>query len=95
MDWTDEAALAEEAVTGRKWKDCPVCGKVRLPIDKTTPCQDCGGEAANCRTCGTGSRWWYKGVCSVCHGDPVVAGSGIPDWKEQQRRLAIQMFGHD
>ena len=85
---------AEWLITGRSWKDCPLCGKVRIPFDQAA-CQGCGGPVTNCRTCGQGSRWWSKfsGRCSTCDGDPHVAGSGRSDWKDWQGAQFVNMFG--
>lgn len=47
----------------------------------------------NCATCGTGSRWWVGGKCSICQGDPNVEGSGRPDWMDFYRAKFIARFG--
>lgn len=58
-------AEAERAITGRGWKDCPVCKAVRIELDKDK-CQGCGGKLTNCVKCGEGRSWWYSGECLKC-----------------------------
>lgn len=59
-------------------------------------------KLVNCRTCRTGKHWWVKKpeglhppgyICSTCHGDPYVAGSGRADWRDFDRAGFVQMFG--
>jgi hypothetical protein len=60
--------------------------------------QNIAKERVNCITCGTGKSWWivrYNGTfwCHVCGGDPLVAGSGNPNWRAEKRRKMVQQFG--
>ena len=55
--------------------------------------RDRSGRAllSNCRTCGTGSRWWLGYSCPNCGGDVRIAGSGSSEYRERvRRRMAEQ-----
>ena len=87
----------ETAITGRRWKDCERCGRVRIEINSKPPyCSDCGGEIVNCLTCGTGKHWWYRQLfgfkCLTCGGNPLK-GNGRSDWKDISRARMVKMFG--
>lgn len=88
----------ERTITGKAWIECESCaakGRPKRILATTQPpmCQDHGGPATNCRTCGTGSRWWYGNKCLNCGGDGTVAGSGAPDHEVRARQRMVRQFG--
>jgi hypothetical protein len=96
-----ELDRAEQAFTGRAWKDCPACheaGHQRRILAEYPSCQEHGGPLTNCRTCGTGvahavKTWRGTLKCLVCEGDPAVAGSGRADYEDYSRANMIRRFG--
>ena len=94
----DEHDRLEQQITGQAWVDCKGCAAEghSKRILATTPgkvCQDHGGPPTNCRTCGTGSRWWVGNRCSNCGGDGRKGGSGDSDHRVRTRQRMTKMFG--
>ncbi len=92
---TEEEGKLETAFTGRKWKDCERCSKVRITVEQNPSyCSNCGGEIVNCRTCGTGKNWWFAGPkCSICGGNPLKKDDGRSDHALYHRARMVNMFG--